>query len=115
MRLEVSGHQIDITPALKDFVTAKLERISRHFDHHLDLRVLLSVDKLQHKAEATLTPRGKALHAEAEAGVQGWVDANPQDKFGKHEYKLAQYGLRPDQVSALFERYLSRYHVEAEG
>jgi putative sigma-54 modulation protein len=67
MRLEVSGHQIDITPALKDFVTAKLERISRHFDHHLDLRVLLSVDKLQHKAEATLTPRGKALHAEAEA------------------------------------------------
>jgi putative sigma-54 modulation protein len=67
MRLEVSGHQIDITPALKDFVTAKLERISRHFDHHLDVRVLLSVDKLQHKAEATFTPRGKALHAEAEA------------------------------------------------
>ena len=67
MRLEVSGHQIDITPALKDFVDGKLERIARHFDHHLDVRVLLSVDKLQHKAEATLTPRGKALHAEAEA------------------------------------------------
>jgi putative sigma-54 modulation protein len=67
MRLEVSGHQIEITPALKDFVHGKLDRIARHFDHHLDVRVLLTVDKLQHKAEATLTPRGKALHAEAEA------------------------------------------------
>ena len=67
MRLEVSGHQIEITPALKDFVHGKLDRLARHFDHHLDVRVLLTVDKLQHKAEATLTPRGKALHAEAEA------------------------------------------------
>lgn len=67
MRIAVSGHQIEITPALKDFVTSKLERIARHFEHHLDLRVLLSVDKLQHKAEATLAPRGKTLHAEADA------------------------------------------------
>lgn len=67
MRLEVSGHQIEITPALKEFVNGKLERVERHFDHHLDIRVQLSVEKLVHKAEATLTPRGKALHAEAEA------------------------------------------------
>ncbi len=67
MRLEVSGHQIEVTPALKDFVTSKLERIARHFDHHLDVRVLLGVDRLQHRAEATLAPRGKAFHAEAEA------------------------------------------------
>lgn len=67
MRLEVSGHQIEITPALNEFVTGKLEKIARHFDHHLDVRVLLTVDKLQHRAEATLTPRGKALHAEADA------------------------------------------------
>ena len=67
MRLEVSGHQIEITPALKEFATGALEKIARHFDHHLDLRLLLSIDKLQHRAEATLAPRGKALHAEAEA------------------------------------------------
>ncbi len=67
MRLEVSGHQIEITPALHEFVTGKMEKIARHFDHHLDVRVQLAVDKLQHRAEATLTPRGKALHAEAEA------------------------------------------------
>ncbi|MBS3959911.1 MAG: ribosome-associated translation inhibitor RaiA [Xanthomonadaceae bacterium] len=67
MRLEVSGHQIEITPALNDFATTKLERIARHFDHHLELRLLLAVDRLQHRAEATLSPRGKQLHAEAEA------------------------------------------------
>jgi len=67
MRVEVSGHQIEITPALDEFVRAKLERVARHFDHHLEVRVLLTVDKLQQRAEATLTPRGKALHAQAQA------------------------------------------------
>jgi Sulfotransferase family len=51
----------------------------------------------------------------AEAGMQAWVDDNPQDKFGKHDYKLAQFGLTPDGVRSRFERYLSRYDVEREG
>ena len=58
---------------------------------------------------------GDEFTAEAEAGMQAWLDDNPQDKFGKHEYKLAQYGLSPGSVEALFERYLSRYEVEREG
>lgn len=58
---------------------------------------------------------GDEFTAQAEAGMRAWLADNPQDKFGRHEYKLAQYGLRPDQVSALFERYLARYQVEAEG
>jgi hypothetical protein len=52
---------------------------------------------------------------EAEAGIQGWLDDNPQGKFGKHEYKLAQYGLTKEQLVPLFERYLSRYDVAMEG
>jgi hypothetical protein len=52
---------------------------------------------------------------EAEAGIQGWLDDNPQGKFGKHEYKLAQYGLTKEQLVPLFERYLSRYDVTMEG
>jgi hypothetical protein len=51
----------------------------------------------------------------ANAGMRGWIADNPQDKFGKHEYKLAQFGLTPDQVRAMFERYLSKYEVEREG
>lgn len=52
---------------------------------------------------------------ETEASMTKWINDNPQDKFGRHEYKLAQYGLTPDQVRGKFERYLSRYEVEAEG
>ena len=52
---------------------------------------------------------------EAAAGIQGWLDDNPQNKFGKHEYKLAQYGLSKEQLDPLFERYLSRYDVALEG
>jgi Sulfotransferase family len=51
----------------------------------------------------------------AEASMSKWLADNPQDKFGKHEYKLAQYGLTPECVRGKFERYLSNYDVEAEG
>ena len=67
MRIDISGHQIDVTPALRDYVQDKLARVARHFDHHLDTRVILSVDKLDQKAEATLATTGKTLHAEAVA------------------------------------------------
>ncbi|MBB4860168.1 hypothetical protein HNO88_003509 [Novosphingobium chloroacetimidivorans] len=52
---------------------------------------------------------------EAEQGISGWLADNPQDKFGRHEYKLAQYGLSKAQLDPLFERYLSRYDVAREG
>lgn len=52
---------------------------------------------------------------EAEAGIQGWLDDNPQNKFGKHEYKLGKYGLTKEGLEPLFERYLSRYDIEREG
>lgn len=67
MRIDISGHQIDVTPALRDYVQDKLARVARHFDHHLDARVILSVDKLDQKAEATVSTTGKTLHAEAVA------------------------------------------------
>lgn len=67
MRIDTSGHQMDITPALRDYVQDKLARVARHFEHPLDARVTLSVDKLDQKAEATLTTPGKTLHAEAVA------------------------------------------------
>ena len=58
---------------------------------------------------------GDAWTVEAEAAIQGWVDDNPQDKFGRHEYKLAQYGLSVESLTPMFERYLSRYDVAREG
>ncbi len=58
---------------------------------------------------------GDFFSGEAEAGIQSWLDANPQNKFGRHEYKLAQYGLSLAQLTPLFERYLARYDVAREG
>jgi hypothetical protein len=58
---------------------------------------------------------GDDFTPEAEASMQAWIDDNPQGKFGRHEYKLGEYGLTPDQVRKTFERYLSKYEIEPEG
>ena len=67
MNLNLSGHHLDVTPALRDYVREKLGRVTRHFDHVIDAHVVLSVDKLRQKVEATLHVRGKDLHCESEA------------------------------------------------
>jgi hypothetical protein len=58
---------------------------------------------------------GDEFTPEAESSMQTWLDDNPQGKFGRHEYKLAEFGLTPDGLRKSFERYLSRYDVEPEG
>jgi putative sigma-54 modulation protein len=62
----VSGHHLAVTPAIRTYVESKLERVARHFDHVIDAHVILTVDKLRQKAEATLHVRGKDLHCECE-------------------------------------------------
>ena len=64
MNLNVSGHHLDVTPAIRSYVSDKLGRVIRHFDHVIDAHVILSVDKLVRKAEVTLHVRGKDIHAE---------------------------------------------------
>jgi putative sigma-54 modulation protein len=66
MNVNVSGHHLDVTPALRSYVQSKLERVSRHFDHVIDVHVILTVNKLKQKAEVTLHVRGKDLHCESE-------------------------------------------------
>lgn len=65
MNLQVTGHHLEITPALRDYVTNKFSRISNHFDHVIDVKVTMSVEKLAQKAEATLHVPGNDLHAES--------------------------------------------------
>lgn len=65
MRIETHGQQIDVTPAMHDYVDSKLARLGRHFDQPLDVRTLLSVDKTEHRAEGTVNFAGGALHADA--------------------------------------------------
>ena len=65
MNLNVSGHHLEVTPAIRAYVGTKLERVTRHFDHVIDAHVILSVEKLLQKAEVTLHVRGKDIHAES--------------------------------------------------
>lgn len=66
MNLNVSGHHLDVTPAIRDYVRSKIERVTRHFDQVIDAHVILTVDKLRQKAEVTLHVSGKDLHCECE-------------------------------------------------
>ena len=99
----------------------------QHADRIMDARAALGEDRiidvhyadLMRKPVETMRTVYKSLGDEftpaAEAGMQAWLKDNPQDKFGKHEYKLDRFGLTEQGVRQLFERYLSRYEVEREG
>ncbi len=95
-------------------------RIMDYRDRHGENTIIdVHYDQLMTEPVATMKrlygELGDEFTPEAEAGVQAWLDSNPQDKFGRHEYKLAQYGLSKQGLEPLFERYLSRYDVAREG
>lgn len=65
MNLSITGHHLDITPAIRGYVEDKLSRITRHFDQVIDVSVILAVEKLKHKAEVNLHTRGKDIYVES--------------------------------------------------
>ena len=65
MNVKITGHHVAVTPALRTYVESKLERVIRHFDHVIDVSVILGVEKLKHRAEVTLHVRGKDIFVEA--------------------------------------------------
>jgi putative sigma-54 modulation protein len=96
MNLNVSGHHVAVTPAIRSYVQSKLERVARHFDHVIDAHVILTVDKLTQKAEATLHVRGKDLHCECEeADLYAAIDLLA-DKLDRQvlRYKDKRYDKR---------------------
>jgi len=64
MNLNLTGRHLEITPAIREHVVSKLDKVKRHFDNVIDVNVILSVDKLQQKAEASLHLSGKTIVAE---------------------------------------------------
>ena len=66
MQMTISGHHLDITDPIRDYVTAKLSKLERHYDHSNSTAVILSVDKLTQKAEATIHVSGGELFANSE-------------------------------------------------
>ena len=93
MNLSLTGNRLEITPAIRDYVVAKLDRVTRHFDHVIDVQVVMSVAKLRHKVEVNLHARGKDIHVEAVeldmyAAIDVLVDKLDRQVV-KHKEKLA--------------------------
>jgi putative sigma-54 modulation protein len=79
MQISLTGHHIDITKALREYVDTKFERLERHFDKVTNVHVVLSVEKLRQKAEATLHLNGADVFADSTqedmyAAIDGLVD-----------------------------------------
>lgn len=75
MNLNITGHHVELTPAIREYASNKLERVIRHFDHVTSVHVILSVDKLVQKAEVTLRVKGKDIYADAtDANLYASID-----------------------------------------
>jgi putative sigma-54 modulation protein len=98
MQINLTGHHVEITPSLRDYLKEKLDRIGRHFEHATDIRCILTVEKLEHKAEATLNVSGSALHAHSvEEDMYAAIDSLT-DKLNrqvrKHKEKQTDHHAR---------------------
>ena len=79
MQINVTGHHVDVTPPLRQYVTDKMQRISRHFDHVISVNVVLTVERRRHEAEATVHAPGRSLFAnhtadDMYAAIDGMAD-----------------------------------------
>lgn len=95
MQLNLTGRHVEITPALRDYLKNKLVRIERHFDNVNGIRCILTVDKLQHKAEAKINVSGNTLYADSieedmYAAIDGLVDKLDR-QLKKYKEKLTDH------------------------
>ena len=98
MQLNVSGHHIDVTPALRGYVESKIEKIGRHFDLVSDVNCVLTVEKLRHKAEARVNVNGGTIYADNTeedmyAAIDGLVD-KLERRVRKYKEKLVDHHAR---------------------
>lgn len=95
MQIDITGHHVDVTTALRSYVRNKFERLERHFDHVTGVHVVLTVAKLEHRAEATMNvSRGKlfadAVQQDMYAAIDALVDKLDR-QVKKHKEKLSNH------------------------
>ena len=104
MQINLSGHHVDITPALKEYVSSKFTRLERHFDRVTNAHVVLSVEKTRQKAEATIHITGGNLFADAvDSDMYAAIDALT-DKLDRqvkrHKEKFTNYHRKGGNMKA---------------
>jgi putative sigma-54 modulation protein len=95
MQISIDGHHVDVTESMQDYIRTKMARIERHFDQVVDMHVVLSVEKLRHKAEATIHVAGNTIHAHSEnddmyAAIDLLLDKLDR-QVKKHKEKLTNH------------------------
>jgi len=95
MQINLTGHHIEITEALRDYVDNKFAKLERHFDHINNVHVILNVEKLNQKAEATVHLNGGEVFATSEhedmyAAIDGLIDKLDRQVI-KHKEKLKKH------------------------
>lgn len=98
MQVNISGHHVEITPALRDYVNEKLARIERHFENAIDIHFILTVEKLEQRAEATINVSGNSLHAHAVdedmyAAIDSLMDKLDR-QVRRHKQKITDHHAR---------------------
>ena len=95
MQINLTGHHVDITPPMREYVMSKFERLERHFDRVTNVHVILSVEKLRQKAEAELHLNGAQVfadHTEEDmyAAIDGMVDKLDR-QIKRHKEKIKSH------------------------
>lgn len=98
MQFNVSGHHIEVTESLRGYVESKIEKIARHFDLVSDVNCILTVEKLRHKAEATVKVNGGNIYADHTeedmyAAIDGLVD-KLERRVRKYKEKMVDHHAR---------------------
>ena len=95
MQINITGQQMDVTPALRDYIESKLERLERHFDQMTNVHVILSVEKERQRAEATISVTRGELFADTEqesmyAAIDDLMDKLDR-QLKKHKEKMTDH------------------------
>lgn len=101
MQVSVTGHHVEVSAPLKDYMVNKIERLERHFDHVTNVHCILTVEKLRHKAEATVFVNGGTIYADATeedmyAAIDGLVDKLDR-QVRKYKEKMVDHHARDSQ------------------
>lgn len=95
MQINLTGHHVEITDSLRNYVDTKFSKLARHFDHISNVHVILNVEKLNQKAEATMHLSGAEVFASSEntdmyAAIDSMVDKLDRQVI-KHKEKIKKH------------------------
>ncbi len=101
MNLKLTGNHVEITDAMRDYVISKMSKITRHFDHVIDVSIILSIEKLKQKAEANIHVRGKDIFVETDSEDMYASIDNLVDKLDRQVLKHKEKSLERRNQGAL--------------